>query len=419
MHHPTRPLDIAIVGGGIGGLTAALYLHRSGHDVRVYEQAAEIKALGVGLNLFPHAVRRLYELGLEDGLSKVGIRASAFAFYTQHGQEIYRDPAGLAAGYRWPHISIHRADLHEVLLRAVRARLGDGRILTGHSCTGTTETDDGVTLQLAELRSGISLPAVRADIAIGCDGIHSAIRRQFYPAEGKPVFGGINMWRGVTTGRPFLDGATVTRVGPIKTGKLVIYPIRNLEGGDQLINWVAEIRRHVDTPNDWSMPGRLEDMLPAYEGWTFDWLDIPDLLRRSEILLEYPMVDRDPLPRWSFGRVTLLGDAAHPMYPRGGNGAAQSILDAECLDAMLARHDDPAAALAAYDGDRRPKTTGVVLANRVTPPDHIIEVTEERSGYKPFDRLDDVIPKAELDRIIEDYKRTAAYDLAAVNEGRI
>lgn len=410
-------MEIAIVGGGIGGLTAALYLHRAGIPVQVYESAPDIRALGVGINLFPHAVRRLYELGLEVPLSKVGMRPKRFSFFTQHGQVVHHEAAGLLAGYRWPHISIHRADLHGVLLEAARARLGPGRIHLGHRCEGFTQDDSSVTLAFVDPRDGAALGSVRADAAIGCDGIHSAIRRQLYPAEGKPVFGGINMWRGVMRGPPFLDGDSVTRVGPISTGKLVIYPIRDHGDGTHLINWVAEIRRQVDAPNDWHKPGRLEDFLPAYANWKFDWLDIPDMLRRSETVLEYPMVDRDPLDRWSFGRVSLLGDAAHPMYPRGGNGGAQAIIDAEYLADMLVRHASVTEALRAYEAERMPKTAQVVRTNRTKPPDHIIELAEERSGYKPFASLDAILPRAELEGVLESYRRTAALDISAVNGG--
>ena len=226
-------------------------------------------------------------------------------------------------------------------------------------------------------------------------------------------------WRGVGRGKPFLGGNSVTRVGPIVTGKLVIYPIRDYGDGTQLINWVAEIRRHVDTPNDWSKPGRLEDFIQAFENWHFDWLDIPAMLRASDVVLEYPMVDRDPIPRWSFGRVTLLGDAAHPMYPRGGNGAAQSILDAERLAADLVRGADVAAALKSYEDERLPKTAEVVRTNRVKPPDYIIELTEQRAGYKPFADLENVLPRAEREALLEGYKRTAALDITAVNTGRL
>lgn len=410
-------MKIAIIGGGIGGLTAALYLNRAGFACDVYEAAPEIKALGVGINLFPHAVRRLYDLGLEAALDGVGIRSQHFAFYTQHGQLIHQEPSGQRAGYKWPHISFHRADLHKVLLDAVLARLGPEHVHLGHHCKGFVQDEDGVTVEFADPRDDMPLRTVKADAVIGCDGIHSAIRRQLYPHEGKPVYGGINMWRGVTRGMPFLDGATVTRVGPISTGKLVIYPIRDHGDGTQLINWVAEIRMAVDAPNDWHKAGRLEDFAHLYANWRFAWLDIPDLLARSEIVLEYPMVDRDPIPRWSFSRVTLLGDAAHPMYPRGGNGGAQSIIDAEFLSECLQRFGAIPEALAAYEAERAPKTAEIVHMNRTRPPDHIIELTESRAGYKPFARLEDVLPKAELDAVLESYKRTVALDIAAVNRG--
>ena len=406
-------MNIAIVGGGIGGLATALYLSRAGIAVRIYEAARELNPLGVGINLFPHAVRRLYELGLEEPLSRVGIKTRQFAFYTQHGQLLHEEPSGLLAGYNWPHISIHRADLHQVLLDATLKAIGPERVHLGHPCTGFAQNAEGVDVHF----SG-GLASIRADAVIACDGIHSAIRRQLYPGEGKPVFGGINMWRGVARGKPFLSGATLTRVGPISTGKLVIYPIRDYDDGTQLINWVAEIRRHVDAPNDWSKTGRLEDFLPAFAHWRFPWLDIPALLEASVPVLEYPMVDRDPLPRWTFGRITLLGDAAHPMYPRGGNGAAQAIIDADVLARELTRGGDIERALAAYETARLPLTSEIVRTNRTKPPDHIIELAEQRSGYQPFTDIEAVLPKAERDDILDSYRRTTQFDIAAVNGGK-
>ena len=408
-------MNVALIGGGVGGLVAALYLHRQGIPCQVYEAASEFKALGVGINLQPHALRRLADLGLRDAIAARGVEPEHYVFFNRHGQFIYSEPCGTHAGYASPHYSIHRADLHTVLVDAVRARLGADAIRMGHACHRIEQDEEGVTVFFAATPDGRSPPPARATIAIGCDGIHSAVRRQFYPDEGPPAFGGINMWRGVTLGNPFLSGPKVVRVGPLSTGKLVIYPIRRHADGTQLINWVAEVRMDVQAPNDWSKPGRLEDFLPYYQDSHFDWLDIPDLLRRAQFILEYPMVDRDPLPKWSFGRVTLLGDAAHPMYPRGGNGGAQAIVDAELIAELLARAASPEAALQTYEKERLDKTARIVLMNRSEPPDHIIETVEQLTQGKPFERIEDVISTAALRAIYDRYRTVTDSSVGTVN----
>lgn len=405
-------MHVAIVGGGIGGLSTALYLHQQGIDCRVYESVPAYKPLGVGINLFPHAMRRLFELGLEDAVRQVGVEAKEFTFFNQHGQLIYREPCGRHAGYDWPHFSFHRADLHRVLLDAVMARLGPDAVHNGHRCSGFSQDDQGVTLQLD---TATTSHAVRADVVIACDGFHSAVRRQLYPEEAPAHFGGINLWRGVTRGQPFLSGASVTRCGALRHGKLVVYPIRNHPDGTQTINWAVEILKSDWSENDWNKTGQLSDFIDYFSNRSFPWLDIPRLFREAEFILEYPMVDRDPIPRWSFGRVTLLGDAAHPMYPRGGNGGAQSILDAELLASLLANCDDPVQALQAYEAERRPKTRDIVLTNRSTPPDAIIERVDALTASQPFARIEDVISLTELQGMSELYKQVTSMDRAAVN----
>jgi 2-polyprenyl-6-methoxyphenol hydroxylase-like FAD-dependent oxidoreductase len=392
-------MDVLIVGAGIGGLTLALRLHQAGLSCRIYEAAPALQPLGVGISLLPHGTRELAELGLVDRIRAVAVEFKESCFFSSRGQLIHREPA---PGAEWPQFLIHRGALHEVLLAAVRDRLGAARLHLGHAVAGVEQDESGVTLRFRDGRT-----AQRGTVAIGCDGIHSALRHQFYPTEGRPAFAGINMWRGVTRHPPFLSGGSHVRAGKLATGKMVIYPIRNdVDGaGNQLVNWVAEIRRSTYEQNDWSQVGRLEDFLPLFEAWHFDWLDVPDLLRRSEIILEYPMVDRDPVPRWSFGRATLLGDAAHPMYPRGSNGASQAIIDARVLARCLKEIAAPDAALAAYEKERLESTNRIVLTNRVTPPDRVIELAEERSGGALFARAEDVISTAEIRAILDGYKR--------------
>ena len=396
---------ILIIGGGIGGLTLALALQARGLPCRVFEAVPEFRPVGVGINMLPHAIRVLSALGLGDVLAAHGVEAREFAYFNRHGQSIFTEPCGLFAGYEYQHFSIHRADLHKVLSAAVTARLGEESVLLGHRCTGVEQDGAGVT---ARFGNGA---AVRGGIAIACDGFHSAVRKQFYPDEGPPRFGGINMWRGVTRRKPFLTGASVTRIGTVQRGKIVVYPIRQFDDGTQLINWNTEQPRADHKPNDWATPGRLEDFIEPFADWRFDWLDIPRLIADADFILEYPMVDRDPVNRWVYGRIALMGDAAHPMYPRGGNGGAQAILDAECLARLLADGSNAAAALQSYEVERLETVNTVVLTNRSQPPAYIIETVEKLTGGEPFERIEDVIDPAELAAISDRYKAIARYQL--------
>jgi 2-polyprenyl-6-methoxyphenol hydroxylase-like FAD-dependent oxidoreductase len=206
------------------------------------------------------------------------------------------------------------------------------------------------------------------------------------------------------------------RVGSIETGKIVIYPIvDDVDGqGNQLINWMAEIRQAGVTMNDWNRKGDLKDFFDIYKDWRFDWLDVADMIANADQILEYPMVDKDPVGRWTFGRVTLMGDAAHPMYPRGSNGAAQAAIDARTLAELLAKTADPVQALADYERARLETTANVVRTNRRFPPDYINIRVDELTGGKPFRSIDEVISQEELKRISDEYKQVAGFSLDAV-----
>ena len=406
--------DIAIVGGGICGLALAIHLHRQGIAAHVFEAAPEIRELGVGITLLPHAVRELASLGLLDQIEAAGIENRESAFFNRFGQKLFGEPRGRHAGYPFPEYGIHRGRLHTILYLAAKAELGD-RIHLDHRLTGLEQDASGVSLSFETTSSAQPLPPFRASAAIGCDGINSAVRKQFYPAE-TVAYTGINTWRGVTRRKPILDGRTYLRIGSILTGKIVIYPIvDDVDGlgdgsGDQLINWIAEIQKGASTRNDWNTAGRREDFLPIYESFKFDWLDVGALIRDADTILEYPMVDRDPVERWSFARVTLAGDAAHPMYPRGSNGSAQALIDARVLGERLAGGADPVSAFAAYEAERRPATTRIVETNRVSPPDVINLKVEELTGDRPFENLADFISQDELRALSDRYKVVAGFE---------
>ena len=364
----------------------------------------------MGINLLPHAMQVLGGLGLERALAKVAVETQEAAFFNRFGQLIYKEPLGRRAGYAWPQFSIHRADLQSLLLEAVKQRVGEERIRLGAHCVSFEQDNAKVVLKF---REGFS---VEGRIAVGCDGIHSVIRKQLYPHEGEPRHSGVNMWRGVTRWKPILSGASMLRAGWLATGKLVHYPIRNNidAEGRQLVNWLWEIETPRYQRWDWNRPARIEDFIAGAESWRFDWLDVPAFLRAAELVLEYPMVDKDPLPAWSVGRVTLLGDAAHPMVPRGSNGAGQAILDARALARCLAEEDD---ALKKYEAERLEPTSSVVLENRRNPPDAILREVYERTGDRPFERIEAVISQAELVALSDRYKQVAGYDRQTLRGG--
>lgn len=415
---PDANNKILIIGGGIGGLTLALCLHQAGlgDRVHVFDSVPALKPVGGGINLGPHAVKVLTELGLEADLLKVSKQPDDYAFFTRQGQLVYREPWGKAAGHKWHHISIHRAELHKVLVAALAVRIGADRLNLERKCVALRQDEASVAATFVaadgtrDVRDGAVL--------IGSDGVRSFVRQTLFP-DGDPMrFHGINLWRGVIEHEPILTGSSIIRVGAMHS-TIIIYPIRDSvdAAGTQLINWVAEVDSNAAVPADWNGEARLSDFYPVYDKWNFDWLDVAALIRNTEPILTYPMVDRDPLDRWTFGRVTLLGDAAHPMFPRGGNGAAQSILDARCLAQRLAEHaDDMAAALPAYESERRPATSKVVLQNRTAPPNIIVDTVEKMSGGKRFDRIEDVIAPDELRKLFENYQKVAGYHIDVVGK---
>jgi 2-polyprenyl-6-methoxyphenol hydroxylase-like FAD-dependent oxidoreductase len=405
-------MKIVIAGAGIGGLTAALCLKRAGFDVAVYEAVSELRPLGVGINIQAGAVRILSSLGLEPELAATGIETRELRYANRHGQTIWADPRGRHAGLPWPQFSIHRGELQMILLRGAERLLGPEAIRFGRRIAGFEQKAARVLARFVD-RDGLAAETVETDVLIGADGIHSAVRAQFHPDEGPPKWQGILMWRGVTVGKPFLGGNTMVQAGH-HTQKFVCYPISraHAERGEALINWICDLHMGDGAMlprEDWNRPGKLADFLPRFAGWKFDWLDVPAVIRGAHAIFEFPMVDRDPLPAWSHGRVTLLGDAAHPMYPIGSNGASQAILDGEAIAQELSAGNDPEAALKRYEQRRLPPTARIVDSNRRKGLDVMLDIVEQRAP-QGFASLDSVLPPAELEQIVADYKRLVSQD---------
>jgi 2-polyprenyl-6-methoxyphenol hydroxylase-like FAD-dependent oxidoreductase len=409
-----------IVGGGIGGLATALMLHDRGIEAEVYERSAEIREMGVGINTLPHAIKELANIGLLDDLDRVAIRTYELTYQNRHGQTIWHELRGTHAGLDMPQFSIHRGRLQGVLKDAVIARLGPDAIKTGHACTGV-DSDAGSATAVFEVRGSGETKRVSGDCVIAADGIHSAVRQQFYPDQGAPKWNGIMLWRGATHWQPFQTGKSMVIAGGM-AAKLVLYPIADdgRDDGKVLMNWaVAAKLGDADTPmprrEDWNREGKLAELLPFVENtFHLDVLDPVALIRATETFYEYPMCDRDPVSHWTFGRVTLLGDAAHPMYPVGSNGASQAILDARCLADKLADTDSVEAALKAYEAERLPMTATIVQQNRGGGPERVIDLVEQRAP-DGFDRLEDVATRAELEAVVRGYQKTAGFDREAVN----
>lgn len=414
-------MTVLIAGGGIGGLTLALSLHQIGVPAIVFESVAELKPLGVGINVLPHAVRELTELGLQNRLDEAGVRTKELAYFSKHGKPIWSEPRGLEAGYNWPQFSIHRGILQQILLETAIERLGAENIRTSHHLAGWQETANGVRAEFIDKVSGRAAGAYDGVLLIAADGIHSAIREKLYPDEGPPIWNGRILWRGITAGNAFLSGRTMIMAGH-EVLKFVCYPISKEPdaSGKYQINWIAE--RHMPPTYQWrredyNRAARLEEFLPWFEGWTFDWLDVPGLIRNCPKAYEYPLVDRDPLARWTFGRVTLMGDAAHPMYPIGSNGASQAILDARVLTREILAHGPTHTALAAFEAERRPATTDLVMLNRRNGPEQVMQLVEERAP-DGFDVVTDVLSREELEGIAANYKRVAGFQVDALNAKR-
>ncbi len=410
-------LPVIVAGGGIGGLSVALTLHQLGVPCLVLEAAPELLPLGVGINLQPNAVRELYALDFgPEALDQIGVQTREFALVGLNGNDIYSEPRGKGAGYLWPQYSVHRGRLQMMLYRAAQARLGKEAVRTGMKVTGYRNHENGVTVH-AQDQAGMT-HAFEASLLIAADGLHSAVRQQMHPAQPPIHWGGAIMWRGVTRGVPIRTGASFVGLGTHRH-RVVFYPISQPDPDTGLadINWIAEFT--VDNSagwrnGDWNRRVTHDEFVHHFERWNYDWIDVPSMLRGARDVFEYPMIDRDPIPTWRDGRVALMGDAAHVMYPTGSNGASQAIIDARVLGASLLEHGVTEQALQAYDARLCPEISPLILRNRGAGPFGILNILDERCGGV-FDRIDDVIPRAELEEFMERYRAAAGFAVARLN----
>lgn len=407
-------MKVSIAGGGIGGCVAALLLAEAGHDVDVYESVIEPAELGVGINSLPHSVRVLDHLGLLDDLDQIAVRTSELRFLSRDGTLIWREARGLEAGNPWPQFSIHRGRLHRLLLDTVVERLGSDRLHTGHRALSVSGTHDGATSAAVTLldRTTDTELTVESDIVIGSDGIHSAVRAQLHPDQGLPHPSGLVLWRGATLAAPYLDGRTMFMAGD-DSQKVVVYPISPVgPDGVQLINWVAELPMDVDMATvSWNREVDVASVAEPFQSWDFGWIHVGQLIAGAPNAYEFPMVDRTPVDRWTFGRVTLLGDAAHAMRPNGSNGSSQAILDGEAITQALDAHSDPGEALRAYEAERLEPTARLTLANRQAGPERVMQWVADRCDGSCGEQHVCVDP-SELEREANAYKELAGFDLA-------
>jgi 2-polyprenyl-6-methoxyphenol hydroxylase-like FAD-dependent oxidoreductase len=402
-------LKIAIIGAGPAGLVTALRLHQRGFQPRIYESVTSLKPLGVGIDVKPYGTKEVTELGLLEEFRKISVEARESLFYTRYGQEIYGEKCGKHMGYEDEQRFVHRGTFQMMLYDAVIDRLGPDAVVHGARFKSFKQDDDGVTIYFDT--SSESVPKeIRADIMIGVDGIKSVVRKQLLPESTRSHYSGITLWRGVTLMKPFKSGGTILHIGdPIAQGSLIVYPIRDDEDGqgNTLVNWVCEQNGKPETIEDWNQKVTPDEIAHKFDECKLDFLDVGKMIRNAREVYLFPLIDHDPLPQWSFGRVTLLGDAAHAMYPRGGNGVCQALVDCRVIAEKLATVSDPVEAMRQYEAERRTLVNRIVLANRGEGPEVVRRIVEERSGGKPFDDIEKILPLAEADAIFKEYHRMA------------
>ncbi len=402
---------VIIAGGGIGGLALALTLHQIGVDCVVLESVDELRPLGVGINLQPNAVRELQDLGIDEaGLGEVGVAVREWALVARNGKEIYAEPRGKAAGYKWDQYAVHRGKFHLLLYRKVIERLGADAVRLGHRVKGYRKEGNGTVTALIEGHDGRRSDLTGA-ILVGADGIHSAVREQMHPGQPPINWGGTIMWRGTARGKPIRTGSSFVGLGSSRH-RVVVYPISQTDDqGLADINWIAE--KTFDGDHDWARSGwfravELADFAHMFDDFVHDWLDLPKLLAQAEVAYENPMIDRDPVSTWVDGQVCLLGDAAHPMYPTGSNGASQAIIDGRVLARAMLSHGITNAALNAYDEELCGAMGQVALRNRGAGPFALLNLAEERCTHD-FDDMEAVFPAAERNAFMLAYQEAAGF----------
>lgn len=411
-------MKVIIAGAGIGGLTAALSLQKVGIEARVFEAVPEIKPMGVGINILPHAARELCELGLQEEIDRIAIRTTAMNYYTQHGKLIISMPCGGYAGYQWPQWSVHRGELQMLLLKAFKERAGADKVVTGARLIDFSQTPSKVTAQFINPDTAETF-SVEGDILVGADGLHSATRYNMFPREGTPIYSGLVAYRGAIEAPHYLDGETMAIIGDRRL-KLVTYPIskqlQSSSEGKSLINWLAciPIDESCTSEEDWSRQAEHEVLSSRFADWQFNWLNVPELIQNTEDIFEFPLYDRDPHKQWTFGRVTLLGDAAHPLIPVSSSGAVHAIIDARALAFALATNEDPMAALLDYEEDRLPQANKVVEVSRKNGPDNVLEIARNRCP-EGTEYIHDHVKQHELQRVIEEFKEATGFKVSTLN----
>ena len=409
-------MTVLICGAGIGGLCLGLSLHQLNIPFQMFESSSTIEPLGVGINLQPNAVRELSALGIKDDLKRIGIQTEEFGLFSKRGLEIWTEPRGLKAGYDEPQFSVHRGKLQKLLYDTLITRMKNNPVQLGMQVTRFKNLSSSVRIQCIDKKTG-NTQVIDGNILVACDGINSTIRKQLFPEEGEPLWNGAILWRGVTTATPYRTGASMVMIGH-DTQRFVSYPIskKNIDGQAK-INWIAELKFNPEnqwSKSDWKRKVDKSKFIESFVDWSFDWINPLNLISKTTSIYEYPMVDRNPLQNWTFERTTLLGDAAHPTYPVGSNGASQAIIDARKLAFHLKVNETNEAALMDYEKEMLPLTAKITLANRNSGPDALLQVVEDRCKGS-FNNIHEVISQDELETHSEKYKSIAGLNIEKLN----